>query len=98
LFDVQNGSTVCTARLTTDGNINLIAGLLDGLPLTSGVCTFGTGISIGTELTFDAEGDPDAVFIIQTTSGSVKQSADTTTVNVVEPSIISFRRGHVSYD
>jgi hypothetical protein len=81
LFYVQTGSTVCAARLTTDGNINLMAGILDGLTLTSGVCTFGTGVSIGTELTLDAEGDPDAVFIIQT-SGSVKQAADTT-VNVV---------------
>jgi hypothetical protein len=44
---------------------------------------FDTGVSIGTqtELTFHAEDDPDAVFIIQTT-GSVKQAADTK-VNVV---------------
>jgi hypothetical protein len=66
------------ARLTTDGNTNLMVGILDGLTLTSGVYTFDTDVSIGseTELTFDAEGDPKAVFIIQTT-GSVTQASDT---------------------
>jgi hypothetical protein len=80
---MEKAYNTAAARLTTDGNTNLMAGILDGLTLTSGVYTFDRDVSIGTqtELTFDAEGDPDAVFIIQTT-GSVRQ-AEETTVNVV---------------
>jgi hypothetical protein len=34
-------------------------------PLTPGVYTFSTGVTIGTDITFDAGGNEDAVFIIQ---------------------------------
>jgi hypothetical protein len=58
--------------------INVGQGAIGGLTLTPGVYTFQTGVSIGTgtKVTFDADGDSDAVFIIQMT-GNLWQAAGT---------------------
>jgi len=62
-------------------NLNFGGGDLGGKTLTSGVYTFDIDviISTGNTLTFDGDGDPDAVFIIQT-SKSVKQAIATNVV------------------
>jgi hypothetical protein len=56
--------------------INVGQGRIGGSTLTPGVYTFRMGISIGTDLTFDAQLDPNAVFILQTT-GNLLQAART---------------------
>jgi hypothetical protein len=60
------------------GRINVGQGAIGGLTLTPGVYTFGMGISIGTgtQVTFDAKNNADAVFILQST-GVLWQAADT---------------------
>jgi hypothetical protein len=56
----------------TGDRLDLGAGVLGGAlfgsataPLTPGVYTFGKGVSIGADITFDGKDDPDAIFIIQ---------------------------------
>jgi hypothetical protein len=58
--------------------INLEGGAIGGSTLTPGVYTFQMGISIGpgTKVTFDAGGNADAVFIMQTT-GALSQATNT---------------------
>jgi hypothetical protein len=56
--------------------LNLKAGLIAGETLTPGVYTFGTSVSITDHIYFDANNDPNAIFIIQV-SGSVLQAAGT---------------------
>jgi hypothetical protein len=75
---METAYTDAAGRIYTDDNSNLYAGNLGDRTLVPGVYTFDTYISIdtGTELTFDAENDPSAVFIIQTT-GNVLQAANT---------------------
>ena len=58
--------------------INVGQGAIGGMILSPGVYTFQMGITIGTHttVTFDAKGDKDAVFILQTT-GNLLQAANT---------------------
>jgi hypothetical protein len=80
--DMDTAYTDAAGRPNTDAaRINLKGGAIGGLTLTPGVYTFQMGISIGTgtDVTFDADGDPDAVFILQTT-GVLSQAADTKVV------------------
>jgi hypothetical protein len=74
-------------RSNTDASrINLGAGLLGGVfggptaPLTAGVYTFDTDVSINSDIVFYGNNDPDAVFIIQMT-GNLKQYAAVTLRN-----------------
>jgi hypothetical protein len=59
--------------------INVGAGDITGLTLTPGVYTFQTGISFTDTIYFDAGGDSDAVFLLQTT-GNILQAAN---INVI---------------
>jgi hypothetical protein len=56
--------------------INLGGGAIGSQTLTTGVYTFGKDISFSSDVTFDAAGDPNAVFILQTT-GNLMQAAST---------------------
>jgi hypothetical protein len=74
-------SGVATICVNDDGTgctpfLNLKGGEIGGLKLGPGVYTFNTDVTIynGAGVTFNANGDASAVFIIQTT-GSVKQAA-----------------------
>jgi hypothetical protein len=73
--------TDAAGRPNTDAaRTNLKGGAIGGSTLTPGVYTFDTGIIIGAgQVTFDAEGNADAVFIMQTT-GNVWQAAATSVV------------------
>jgi hypothetical protein len=80
--DMETAYTDAAGRNNADAaRINLGAGLLGGVfggptdPLTAGVYTFGSDVSINSDIVFS--GDSDAVFIIQMT-GNLKQSADVT--------------------
>jgi hypothetical protein len=74
--DMMTAYTDAAGRSTTSSNINLGAGIIGGLTLTTGVYTFDRNILIGsaTELTFS--GSDTDIFIIKTT-GSVVQAANT---------------------
>jgi hypothetical protein len=79
VLDMETAYNDAAGRSTTDATyLNFGAGDLGGKTLTSGVYTFDIDviISTGLDLTFDGGGDPNAVFIIQT-SKSVKQAFDT---------------------
>ena len=82
VLDMEAAYTDAAGRDTTATNgiknLNFGGGDLGGKTLTSGVYTFDIDviISTGLDLTFDGGGDPNAVFIIQT-SKSVKQAFDT---------------------
>jgi hypothetical protein len=80
--DMETAYTNAAGRDNTDAaRINLGAGLLGGdfggpdAPLTAGVYTFGSDVSINSDIVFD--GDANAVFIIQMT-GNLNQFADVT--------------------
>jgi hypothetical protein len=80
--DMEIAYTDATGRTNTDAaNVNLGDGAIGGKTLTPGVYTFDRDISIGTatQVTFDAEGDADAVFIIRT-SKSLLQAANTNVI------------------
>jgi subtilisin family serine protease len=82
--DMETAYTDAAGRPNTDAaRINISGGAIGGLTLTPGVYTFQTGISIGpgTEVTFDARGNINAVFIMQTT-GVLSQAANTKVVLV----------------
>jgi hypothetical protein len=83
---MQTAYTDAAGRPSTDAaKENTGGGAIGGLTLSPGVYTFDRDINIGTatELFFDAEGDPNAVFIIRTT-GSLVQAANTKVVLVDE--------------
>jgi subtilisin family serine protease len=82
--DMETAYTDAAGRPNADAaRINLKGGAIGGLTLTPGVYTFQMGISIGpgTEVTFDARGNINAVFIMQTT-GVLSQAANTKVVLV----------------
>jgi hypothetical protein len=73
--DMETAYTDAAGRPNTDDEkVNLMAGILDGLTLTPGVYTFGTGVSIASDMTFS--GNSTDVFIIQMT-GNLLQAANT---------------------
>jgi hypothetical protein len=77
--DMEIAYADAAGRVNNDPTrINVGQGAIGGLTLTPGVYTFQTGVSIGTgtKVTFDAQGDSDAVFIIQMT-GNLWQAAST---------------------
>lgn len=53
------------AGRTIPDTIDLSGGLIGGLTFTPGLHTWGTAVSISTDVTLDAMGDPNAVFIFQ---------------------------------
>jgi subtilisin family serine protease len=82
--DMETAYTDAAGRPNTDAaRINLKGGAIGGLTLTPGVYTFQMGISIGpgTDVTFDARGNINAVFIMQTT-GVLSQAANTKVILV----------------
>jgi hypothetical protein len=82
--DMETAYTDAAGRPNTDAaRINLKGGAIGGLTLTPGVYTFQMGISIapGTDVTFDARGNINAVFIMQTT-GVLAQAANTKVILV----------------
>jgi hypothetical protein len=81
--DMETAYTAAAGRTNADAaRINLGGGVLGGVfggpdyPLTPGVYTFGTGVAIGSDIYFDAEENPDGIFIIQMT-GNLVQVANT---------------------
>jgi hypothetical protein len=77
--DMEIAYADAAGRANNDATrINVEQGAIGGLTLTPGVYTFQMDISIGTgtAVTFDADGDSDAVFILQTT-GNLKQAGST---------------------
>jgi hypothetical protein len=84
VYDMETAYTAAAGRTNTDAaRINLKGGAIGGLTLTPGVYTFKMSISIGpdTDVTFDARGDINAVFIMQTT-GVLSQAANTKVILV----------------
>jgi hypothetical protein len=87
VFDMETAYTEASELSTSvdTGNpgysyLNHGAGHLGGKTLTTGVYTFDINVDItGADLTFDGEGNGDAVFIIQTSS-SVIQAVNTRVV------------------
>jgi hypothetical protein len=83
--NMEAAYTDAAGRIAVDSEkLNLGAGLLGGVgfgdatvPLTTGVYTFGTGVTITSDIYF--EGDANSVFIIRTT-GNLLQVADTKVV------------------
>jgi endonuclease/exonuclease/phosphatase family metal-dependent hydrolase len=68
VLDMQAAYTDAASRTTDDlARKELAKGLIGGLTLLPGVYTFTTNVPISEDLYLDALGDPDAVFIIQTT-------------------------------
>jgi hypothetical protein len=83
--DMEFAYADAAGRLNNDSTrINLKGGAIGGLTLTPGVYTFQTGVSIGTgtDVTFDAGNNANAVFIIQMT-GNLLQAANTKVSNFV---------------
>jgi hypothetical protein len=77
--DMEAAYTDAAGRPNTDGaRINVDGGNFNVATkdFTPGVYTFGTGVAINADITFDAENDGDAVFIIQI-SGNIIQAAYT---------------------
>jgi hypothetical protein len=80
--DMEIAYADAAGRANVDAErINVGGGAIGGLTLTPGVYTFQTGISIGpgTDVTFDAKNNADAVFILQTT-GTLLQAAKTNVI------------------
>jgi hypothetical protein len=68
VLDMQAAYTDAASRTTDDlARKELAKGFIGGLTLLPGVYTFTTNVPIIEDLYLDALGDPDAVFIIQTT-------------------------------
>jgi hypothetical protein len=68
VLDMQAAYTDAASRTTADlARKELAGGLIGGQTLFPGVYTFTTNIPIHDDLYLDAQDDPDAVFIIQTT-------------------------------
>jgi hypothetical protein len=80
VLDMQTAYTDAAGRPNADTTrINVGAGDISGLTLTPGVYTFQVGISFSADIYFDADGDSDAVFLLQTT-GNLIQAAN---INVI---------------
>jgi hypothetical protein len=76
--DMETAYTDAAGRPNTDATrTNLGAGAIGGETLTPGVYTFGVDVSFSADIVFDADGDDNAVFIMQTT-GNLVQAEDTT--------------------
>jgi hypothetical protein len=76
--DMETAYADAAGRPNTDAKrTNLGAGAIGGETLTPGVYTFGVDVSFSADIVFDADGDDNAVFILQTT-GSLLQAEDTT--------------------
>jgi hypothetical protein len=79
--DMELAYADAAGRANNNANrINVGGGAIGGLTLTPGVYTFKEGISIGpnTEVTFDAQSDANAVFIVPVqTTGDLLQAAGT---------------------
>jgi hypothetical protein len=70
VLDMQNAYTDASSRLPDPNDprgVNYLGGLIGGETLTPGVYAFTTAVPIYDDLTFDAQGDADAVFIVKTT-------------------------------
>ena len=77
VMDMEAAYNNAKSRPNKDAaRINLKTGALGGLTLTPGVYTFGTGIVIAGDVTFQGSGSSSDVFIIQTT-GAVTMAAGT---------------------
>jgi hypothetical protein len=64
--DMQTAYTNAAGQPTTSASTtNVGGGVLTGLTLTPGVYTWGTAVTIPTDLTLDAQGDTNAVWIFQ---------------------------------
>jgi hypothetical protein len=79
VLDMEDAYIDAAGRPTTlptpeKSYLNLKAGIIGGSTLTPGVYTFGTDVNIAADIYFDADNDPNAIFIIQI-SGSVLQAA-----------------------
>jgi hypothetical protein len=77
--DMQTAYTDAAGRPNEDASrINLGGGILGGAfggqttPLTAGVYTFGSGVTIADTIYFDGNADPNSVFIIQMTGNLVQ--------------------------
>jgi hypothetical protein len=87
--DMETAYTDAAGRANTDAaRINLGAGILgvfggETAPLTPGVYTFGTAVTITDTIYFDGNADPDSVFIIQMT-GNLKLHANIDVILVNE--------------
>jgi uncharacterized protein (DUF305 family) len=77
VLDMEAAYTDAAGRPNVDATkINLKGGDISSLTLTPGVYTFNMGISFNKDIYFDAYGNDNAVFILQTT-GNLLQAAGT---------------------
>jgi hypothetical protein len=94
----QNAKTDLVTGYNTaagQGSTSTIAGDLTGKTLKRGVYTSGSSIGLTGELTLDAEGDPDAVFVFQagSTLTTGKSSSKVTLINGASPCNVFWQVG-----